>query len=82
MAENARKCTICGKTKAESQFKIRKGKYVNQCKDCINAAARKDSKKAAAMERTRGRVARWADKPENLKKKLDKERERKKRNND
>lgn len=61
MAESQLTCTICGKTKPVADFKIRRGKPVRQCKDCINAQARKDSKKPAAMERTRGRVRKWAD---------------------
>jgi hypothetical protein len=82
MATIKRTCTICGKEKPETEFKVRKGRYVNQCKSCINAQARVDSKRAAAMERTRGRVARWTDNPENLKKKLDKEKERRRKKND
>jgi len=82
MTVNKRTCTICKKEKPEDQFKIRKGNYVNQCKACINAQARVDSKRAPAMERTRGRAARWTDKPENLKKKLDAEKERKRKKND
>lgn len=82
MAEETLTCTICGKTKPASAFKIRRGRPTRQCKECINAQARIDSKRAPAMERTRGRVARWTDKPENLKKKLDKEKERRKKKND
>lgn len=82
MAEATRTCTICGKTKPESKFKVRKGKIFNQCKDCINAQARKDSKTAAAMERTRGRVRKWAaTHPEDVKNKAKRDTEvrRKKR---
>jgi hypothetical protein len=82
MPKATRTCTICGKTKAESEFKVRKGKVLNQCKACINAQARKDSKTAAAMERTRGRVRKWAaTNPEDVKNKTvrDTEARRKKR---
>jgi hypothetical protein len=82
MATIKRTCTICRKEKPETEFKVRKGKYVNQCKDCINAQARKDSKTAAAMERTRGRGRKWAaTHPDDVKAKTKRDTEARRRKN-
>jgi len=59
MAEPARKCTICKKTKPESQFKVRKGEYTNQCKQCINEQSRQYNKRDTAKEATNKRVQRY-----------------------
>lgn len=82
MAVPARKCTICKKTKPENQFKVRKGKYTNQCKDCINAQSREHNKTDRAKDATAARQRVWvARNPEKYAEKIkkDTERERHKR---
>lgn len=82
MAVPARKCTICKKMKPEDQFKVRKGKYTNQCKDCINAQNRAHSYAPKAKEANRERQQRWVENnPEKRAEKIKKDtaRERHKR---